>query len=62
MKLKFSIILFFCVTVHYGQQSLSLAEAIKAGLANNYQIQIAEQNIRIAQNSAKGEGRYFHTI
>lgn len=53
MKFLFSIILLFGVATNYAQQAapLSLAQAIKTGLANNYQIQVAEQNIRIAQNN-----------
>lgn len=35
----------------YSQQDLSLAQAIELGLKNNYQIQIAERNLEIAQNN-----------
>ncbi|MEL6923126.1 MAG: TolC family protein [Bacteroidota bacterium] len=42
------------------QSTLSLSDAIQLGLANNYQIQIAERNIDIAQNNNnwKAAGRY----
>ncbi len=35
----------------YGQQELSLEQAIEVGLRNNYQIQIAEKEIEIAHNN-----------
>lgn len=35
----------------YSQTSLSLEQAIEIGLKNNYQIQIAERNLEIAENS-----------
>lgn len=35
----------------FAQQGLSLSDAIQLGLANNYQIQIAEQRLQIAENS-----------
>lgn len=35
----------------YSQETLSLEQAIEIGLKNNYQIQIAERNLEIAENS-----------
>jgi outer membrane protein TolC len=35
----------------FGQTQLSLSDAIKIGLANNFQIQIGEQRIKIAKNN-----------
>ncbi len=57
-------ILFFCLlliaNLITAQAPLSLADAIKMGLENNYQIKIAEQNIAIAQNNNtwQATGRY----
>lgn len=46
------IILFILISsVAFGQQELGLEQAIATGLANNYQIQIAEQNTIIAKNN-----------
>lgn len=39
------------VVVSFGQEPLSLVQAIEIGLKNNYQIQIAERNLEVAQNS-----------
>ncbi len=43
-----------------GQTSLSLSEAIALGLKNNYQIQISERNLEVAQNNNSwgAAGRY----
>ena len=45
------IFLLFGFSPIFGQTSLSLSDAIKTGLANNFQIQIAEQQIAIAKNN-----------
>ncbi|MDX1939629.1 MAG: TolC family protein [Saprospiraceae bacterium] len=39
------------VAFGYSQETLSLQQSIEIGLKNNYQIQIAERNLEIAQNS-----------
>ena len=55
-------ILFLGVFVQpiFGQQELSLEQAIEVGLRNNFQIQIAEKQIEIAQNNNDwgATGRY----
>jgi outer membrane protein len=58
-------LLFSCLLIGWwssvsAQQNLSLSEAIQIGLANNFQIQVAEKNIEIARNNdAWGQaGRY----
>ncbi len=62
MKHTISIVLLvflFCLTA-MGQKPISLSEAIEIALANNYQIQIAERNIAIAEtnNTLLATGRY----
>lgn len=61
MKLlaTFSLSTLLCFSLA-AQQALSLADAIQIGLSNNYQIEIAERNIEIAQqnNSWEVAGRY----
>ena len=49
----FKIIVLFLSIAQLGvaQNDLSLADAIKIGLDNNYQIQIAERNVEIAKNN-----------
>lgn len=42
---------FSLLQIGQSQESLSLAQAIEIGLKNNYQVQIAERNLEIAQNS-----------
>ena len=44
----------------FAQQNLSLSEAIELGLKNNYQIEIAQRNVEIAQNNNvwKATGRF----
>jgi outer membrane protein TolC len=54
MKYCFTLILtalLFSLPTLQAQESLTLAQAIEKGLQNNYQIQIADKNIEIAQNS-----------
>jgi len=46
----FFCLLFFAGTI-LAQQPLSLSEAIELGLANNYQVKIAERDVEIAENS-----------
>ncbi len=41
----------FFVQMGWAQESLSLAQAIEIGLANSYQVKIAERNLEIARNS-----------
>ncbi len=45
----------FCLLLFFGtllaQQPLSLSEAIELGLANNYQVKIAERDVDIAENN-----------
>jgi outer membrane protein len=55
-----SCLLVGCLSSVSAQQNLSLSDAIQIGLANNFQIQISEKNIQIAQNNdAWGQaGRY----
>lgn len=50
-KLIIYIILIFSFSPIFGQTSLSLSDAIKTGLENNFQIQIAEQQMAIAKNN-----------
>ncbi len=40
-----------CYCLSFGQEPLSLADAIQIGLENNYQIQIAERDLEIAKNN-----------
>ncbi len=61
--MKSLVNLFLLLTFALGtvaQQPLSLSEAIQEGLKNNYQIEIAERDIEIAQrnNSWQAAGRY----
>lgn len=49
--LTLALFVFFWLPFGYSQSTLSLAQAIETGLENNYQIQIAERNLEIAQNS-----------
>ena len=54
-------LLLYCLTFTLsGQESLSLAKAIETGLQNNYNIEIARENIEIAQldNDWGMAGRY----
>lgn len=50
----------FTINLSVAQTSVSLSEAIEIGLANNYQIKIAEKQVAIAQNNntLKATGRY----
>ena len=62
-KLFFSLPIFILGLISqpiYGQQELSLEQAIEVGLRNNFQIQIAEKQIEIAQNNNDwgAAGRY----
>ncbi len=62
IQMKYIILLiniFFLLGLQ-AQESLSLADAIQKGLENNFQIKIAEQNIKIAQNNNTwyATGRY----
>ncbi len=65
MKQPICLALFLCVslvTVH-GQGSLSLEQAIVAGLKNNYQIQISKLETAIAENNNSwGQAGAFPTI
>jgi outer membrane protein len=45
------LILFFGFSPMFGQTNLSLSDAIKIGLENNFQIQIANERINIAKNN-----------
>ncbi|MFT6148441.1 MAG: outer membrane protein TolC [Saprospiraceae bacterium] len=45
------IVLIFGFSPIFGQTQLSLSDAIKTGLENNFQIQISEQRIDIAKNN-----------
>ena len=61
--MKRFLIAVFTIWMTFGvgaQEDLSLSDAIQKGLENNYQIQIAERNIDIAQNNNdwKAAGRY----
>jgi outer membrane protein TolC len=62
MKKFLTIALLFCCLTFTlsGQESLSLAKAIETGLQNNYNIEIARENIEIAQldNDWGMAGRY----
>lgn len=51
-------LLLYCASI--AQQTLSLSDAIKIGLENNFQIAIEEKNLDIAKrnNSWEGAGRY----
>ena len=51
LRISIYIVLFLGFTPIFGQTNLSLSDAIKTGLANNFQIQIAEQRIAIAKNN-----------
>lgn len=46
-----NVFLLFFIIFGYSQEALNLQQAIEIGLKNNYQIQIAERNLEIAQNS-----------
>ncbi len=61
--MKYSLVFVFSILISQfsmAQTSLSLSEAIEKGLQNNYQIQIAERYIDIAQNNNNWQsaGRY----
>lgn len=61
LKIVFSFLLIFIgLQIVTGQESLSLSDAIEKALANNYQIEISEKNIAVAQNNNtwKAAGRY----
>lgn len=51
--------LFFCFSLQ-AQEKLSLAQAIEIGIQNNYQIEIARQNLQVATNNNQWgtAGRY----
>jgi outer membrane protein TolC len=55
MNIKYSFILallsVYLVTSGYGQEELSLAEALQKGLENNYQIRIYKKELAIAENN-----------
>ena len=54
-KIKYYLPLFgflFIGKFVFGQQDLTLAQAIEIGLKNNFQIQIAEKNVEIGENYA----------
>lgn len=57
--IAFCSLTFFCFTAN-AQEKLSLSEAIQTGLANNFDIQIQEQNLEIAENNNTwgAAGRY----
>ncbi len=50
-KIYITLLGLFVLHLSFGQEMLSLQQAIEIGLKNNYQIQIAERNLEIAQNS-----------
>ena len=57
---SFLFLIFFLGNNTSAQTDLSLAQAIEIGLKNNFQIQIADRNIEIAQrnNTWQATGRY----
>lgn len=59
---RYLLLFFLGISASAGlaQQRLSLAQAIKIGLRNNFQIQIANKNLEIAENNNnwKAAGRY----
>ncbi len=61
MKKSFFFIInfFFCLSL-FAQERLSLAQAIEIGIQNNYQIEIAKQNLQVANNNNDwgAAGRY----
>lgn len=64
-EMNFYLIILFTLSLFTinslkSQTSVSLSEAIEIGLANNYQIKIAEKQVAIAQNNntLKATGRY----
>lgn len=63
MKKLFISIGMLCAFCTYSQETLSLAEAIRLGLANNYDIIIEEQNVELARlNNSWGETNLFPSI
>ena len=61
MKKSFFFIInfFLCISLS-AQEKLSLAQAIEIGIQNNYQIEIAKQNLQVANNNNDwgAAGRY----
>ena len=55
----FTISFFICLSL-FAQEKLSLAQAIEIGIQNNYQIEIARQNLQVATNNNNwgAAGRY----
>ncbi len=59
-KITLLIINILCCLVLFAQEKLSLTQAIEIGIQNNYQIEIAKQNLQVAANNNDwgAAGRY----
>ena len=51
MKYLVTALFTFWIIKAHGQDTLSLSQAIQLGLANNYQIQLSDKQVAIAQNN-----------
>ena len=62
-KYVYAALFFISATLVYGQEELSLNEAIKRGLEKNYDIQIEAKNIEVAEtNNSWGEAGLFPSL
>ncbi len=59
-KITLLLINILCCLILFAQEKLSLAQAIEIGIQNNYQIEIARQNLHVASNNNDwgAAGRY----